>query len=59
MVIISSQPLLPFEKTSCPAKSAKIKDLEIPILSRKGRPLIRAGSGFLSQYSDESYRCIL
>lgn len=59
MVIISSQPLLPFKKASCPAKSIKIKDLEIPISPRKGRPLIREGSGFLSQYSDESYRCIL
>ena len=59
MVIISSQPLLPFEKASCPAKSIKIKDLEIPISPRKVRPLIRAGSGFLSQYSGESYRCIL
>ena len=39
---------LPFEKTSCPAKSIKIKDLEIPISPQKGRPLIRAGSGFLS-----------
>lgn len=36
MVIISSQPLLPFEKASCPAKSIKIKDLEIPISPRNG-----------------------
>ena len=57
MVIISSQPLLAFEEASCPTNS--MKDLEIPISPRKGRPLIRAGSGFLSQYSDESYRCIL
>lgn len=59
MVIIFHSPFCHLRKLHARPSPPKSKTWKFPFHHGRVLPLIRAGSGFLSQYSDESYRYIL